>query len=90
MYHGLPVITHLSDNHNAQPQVLGENYPWIAPRGSRAAYVGFMREAIASPARRAELGERNRRRAELEFDAARLSRRLLARYQRLLAEGRNA
>src|SRR5207244_4224481 len=73
MIHGLPVITHLSDTHNAQPEILGEGYPWIAARGDREAYVRFMEEAVASPERRTELGERNRRRALAEFDARRLT-----------------
>lgn len=83
MAHGLPVMTHLSGVHDAQPEVLGEGYPWIAPKGDRDAYARFMREAIESPARRAELGERNRRRALAEFDARRIAERLLAHYQRL-------
>jgi glycosyltransferase involved in cell wall biosynthesis len=84
MIHGLPVITHLSDTHNAQPEILGEGYPWIAARGDRDAYVRFLEEAVASPARRAELGVRNRRRALAEFNARRLTERLLAHYERLI------
>lgn len=83
MIHGLPVITHLSDTHNAQPEVLGADYPWIAARGDRDAYTRFMQEAIASPARRAELGKRNQQRAVQEFGARRIAERLLEHYRRL-------
>lgn len=83
MLHGLPVITHLSDNHNAQPEVLGAGYPWIAGQGDLDAYTSFMREAIDSPARRRELGARNRARAAEEFDASRLAMKLLAHYRAL-------
>ena len=86
MYHGLPVITHLSDQHNAQPEVLGPDYPWIAPQGALAAYPRLTREAIASRERRAELGARNRRRAEGEFDARRITERLLARYEAIAGD----
>ncbi|MCO5164801.1 MAG: glycosyltransferase [Planctomycetes bacterium] len=85
MIHGLPVITHLSDTHNAQPEVLGEGYPWIAARGDRDAYTRFMAEAVTSPERRVALGERNRRRAEQEFEAGRVAERLLTHYQTLVA-----
>lgn len=87
MIHGLPVITHLSDTHNAQPEVLGEDYPWIAPKGDRDAYTRFMREAIASPERRAELGRRNRERAVAEFEARKVTERLLGHYRRLVGSG---
>ena len=86
MYHGLPVITHISDNHNAQPEILGEGYPWIAPRGDLQAYTGFMREAIESETRRRELGERNAARARAEFDAAVIVGKLVGHYERLCAE----
>lgn len=87
MYHGLPVITHLSDTHNAQPEILGDGYPWIAARGDRDAYTRFMQEAIESPARRSELGHRNQLRAEANFDARKIARRLLDHYE-CLASGR--
>lgn len=83
MAHGLPVITHLSDTHNAHPEVLGEGYPWIAGRGDLESYTRFMSEAREDPARRAALGERNRLRAAREFDARRLTERLLEHYRRL-------
>lgn len=82
MIHGLPVITHLSDTHNAQPEILGEGYPWIAARGDVEAYTRFMQEAI-DPERRAELGARNRLRAEQEFSAQALTEKLLRHYRSL-------
>lgn len=86
MMHGLPVITHLSDTHNAQTEVLGEDYPWIAPRGDLAAYVAYMEQAVSSPERRVELGERNRERSSTTFEARGIVERLLEHYRRLLQD----
>ena len=84
MMHGLPVITHLSDTHNAHTEILGQDYPWIAPRGDLSAYVTFMEEAISSPTRRLELGERNRERAVSTFTARHIAEQLLGHYEELL------
>jgi len=83
MYHGLPVISHVSDTHNAHVEILGEGYPWIAPRGDVVAYTRFMRAAVEDAQLRRELGERNRQRAEREFDARRIAERLLQHYVQL-------
>ncbi len=84
MIHGLPVVSHEGDTYQGQNEIIAQ-CGFVVPRDDWRGYAVHLNSLVVNDLLRREVGDRARRRAEAEFRADAVARKLATVYRGLMA-----